>query len=124
MEEKTTKIWLIDDLETTVATSLVQRGVGSYGVFNYWEVGIFYEKYERLNLDSLRRIPEELRKRRTIRRFSLNRLIIHTTRGFTVDFSVRMNSVLKDFVSRSVGMRCVTSDLYDHSNPWFPSYLG
>lgn len=117
------KTWPIKDLETIVTLSLAQGGVGYFGIFNYYEVGIFYEGNARFNLDLLRYIFQDLRRSHVIGRFSLNRLIIHTTRGFTADFSLKMNEILRDFTSSFVGIKCSPSDLYDHSNPWFPSYM-
>jgi len=117
------RIWSIEELDTTIVMNLVQKDAGYFGLFNYCEVGVFYEGDERFNLELLREILRRLRDERIVRSLSLNRLVIHTTRGFTDDFSSRMNDVLKSSICRFVGIRCSLSDLYDHSNPWFPSYM-
>jgi hypothetical protein len=103
--------------------TLVEKAVGFFGLFNYYEIGIFYEGDSRFNFDSFRNTLHELRKRGAIPSFSLNRIIIHTARGFTTDFSLKIKDTLESFISRSVGFTCSASDLYDHSNPWFPTYV-
>jgi hypothetical protein len=117
------KVWPIPDLDTIVTLTLSQRHIGYMTLFNYYELGIFYEGNSRFNLDFLEGILDGLRKSNVLPHFSLNRIIIHTTRGFTADFPVKMDVSVVKFVSRTIGLICYTSDLYDHSNPWFPSYI-
>lgn len=118
------RIFPIGNLETMVTRGFVERGVGCYGLFNHYEIGIFYEGTQRFNLDLLRDILQELRKEHIIGNLHLDRLIIHTTRGFTADFPLKLGDILKTNAGRLIGIRCSLSDLYDHSNAWFPSYIG
>jgi hypothetical protein len=117
------RILPLSQLETIVTRALIEKAVGFFGLFNYYEIGIFYEGDSRFNFDSLRNTLQELRRCSAIPRFSLNRIMIHTARGFTTDFSLKINETLESFISRSVGFICSPSDLYDHSNPWFPTYV-
>jgi hypothetical protein len=117
------KVWSMPDFHTTVTVFLSQTGIGYMTLFNYYELGIFYEGNFRLNLDVLEGILDGIRKSNVLPRFSLNRIIIHTTKGFTADFPTKMDASVMKFVSRTIGLICYTSDLYDHSNPWFPSYI-
>ncbi len=123
VERSLDRISSLPKLDTTVTLILDQSGVGYAGIFNYFELAVFYEGSSRFNLDALQAILEELRKSKVIPRFSLNRVLIHTTKGFTVDFSSKMGEILEKFISRTIGLVCYDSDLHDHSNPWFPQYI-
>ncbi len=113
----------LKELETIATISLIEKSVGYATMFDYYELGIFHEGDVRFNLDLFRAIFKRLEESDAIPRFSLNRIIVHTTRGFTADFPLRLSQTVQSFVTRTTGFRCVTSDLYDHGNPWFPSYL-
>jgi hypothetical protein len=118
------RVWPIPNLDTIVTLILSQKRVGYLTLFDYYELGIFYEGNSRFNLDFLEGVLRELKRANVIPQFSLNRIIIHTTRGFTVDFSEKIDETVEKFISRSIGLVCFTSDLYDHGYPWFPSYIG
>lgn len=117
------RVLAVQDMQTIVTRNFVERGTGCYGLFNQYEIDIFYEGTRRFTLDSLSCILEELRKRQIIQHFHLDRLTIHAAKGFTADFPLKVVDEVKRNHRRFIGIRCHPSDLYDYTNPWFPSFM-
>lgn len=117
------RIYAIPRANTIVTLTLTQTQVGYLSLFDYNELGIFYDGNARFNVSNLEEILAELRKARIVPRFTLNRIIIHTTKGVTADFPAKIDETVSKFIGRTVGLACLTADLYDHSNPWFPTYI-